>query len=514
LKKIVILTAAVPAAVLFFLLATLPPAPAAHSLAGVDPALIGRTLAGAYHVHTNRSDGAASKDAVAAAAARARLQFVVLADHGDATRTADPPAYINGVLCIDAVEISTTGGHYVALDMPASPYPLGGAPSAVVEDVSRLGGFGVAAHPDHAKAELAWGDWDVPVDGLEWINADSEWRNESALQLTRVLFDYLFRPGPAIASVFDRPEKTLSRWDALSQTRRIVALAAVDAHGGGGAETDEGRRVVGPSYEASFRTLTNRVLLERAPTGDAAADARLLMSAIRKGAVYSVIDAISPDAVLGFDGGLPVLRSPLPDGGRSQTVSGHGIERIEVHAPRAPGNPPVPWVLSNWSGGSRMAPAESIPPASTTDALSIGEWRLEKDPESRGEVSVRDGAVTLAYQLASGPRRSLFVAAAADLAEAHDFAGIVFHGRASKPMRLSVQLRFPPDGARWVRSVYLAPGDREIRIPVSSMRAAERSSVPMPPPKSAGSLLLVVDLVNARPDDAGELTVSNLRALR
>ena len=65
-------------------------------------------------MHTTRSDGAAGKPAIAAAAAGAGLQFVIFTDHGDATRPPDPPVYIEGVLCLDGVEISTADGHYVA----------------------------------------------------------------------------------------------------------------------------------------------------------------------------------------------------------------------------------------------------------------------------------------------------------------------------------------------------------------------------------------------------------------
>src|SRR5450759_1845007 len=84
------------------------------------------TIPGIIHVHTYRSDGLSGPDEIAAAAARAGLAFVVFTDHGDGTRVPDPPTYRSGVLCLDGVEISTTGGHYVALDMSASPYPLGG----------------------------------------------------------------------------------------------------------------------------------------------------------------------------------------------------------------------------------------------------------------------------------------------------------------------------------------------------------------------------------------------------
>ena len=94
-------------------------------------------------------------DEVAAAAARAGLNFIILTDHGDGTREPDPPAYRSGVLCIDAVEISTASGHVVALGLPRAPYPLGGETRDVVEDVQRLGGLAIAAHPASREAAAA-----------------------------------------------------------------------------------------------------------------------------------------------------------------------------------------------------------------------------------------------------------------------------------------------------------------------------------------------------------------------
>ena len=63
-----------------------------------------------------------------------------------------PPRVVDGVLLIDAVEISTDDGHYVALDLPQAPYPLAGEGRAVAEDVRRLGGIGLLAHPDSPRA--------------------------------------------------------------------------------------------------------------------------------------------------------------------------------------------------------------------------------------------------------------------------------------------------------------------------------------------------------------------------
>ncbi len=158
IRKTAKLTAAIVAAVFLWLVVTQPPRFATASGVVAD-AIRARTVAGAFHVHSTRSDGAGDRSTIARAAARAGLKFVILTDHGDATRTPDPPAYVEGVLCIDAVEVSTNGGHLIALDMPAAPYPLGGEPAAVVEDVTRLGGMPIVAHPDSPKGELAWKDW-------------------------------------------------------------------------------------------------------------------------------------------------------------------------------------------------------------------------------------------------------------------------------------------------------------------------------------------------------------------
>jgi hypothetical protein len=502
------------AAVLVFALATLPPHPVRTAFDGVDPQLAARTMSGAHHIHTSRSDGAGDRLAVATAAARAGLNFVILTDHGDATRPPDPPAYIDGVLCIDAVEISTNGGHYVALGLPQSPYPLAGEASAVVEDVERLGGFGIVSHPDHPRGELAWTGWDLPIDGLEWMNADAEWRGESVLEASMVLFHYLFRPAPAMAATFDRPDQTIARWDAMNRVRRVVAMAAVDAHGGrGGWESDQRPVTLGPTYEASFRTLTNRVVLEAPPSGDAARDASQLLMAVRRGRTYSVVDAISPDVLVAMSDEGVALRSPLPDGATVVEMKDGVATRLEVGMDRAPGQPPVPWVLTNWVRTPTPLPASHLAPAGeSAEPLSTGEWRVEHSPGSTGQVQAGEGGFALQYQLRGGDRDSQFVAAAADLAEAVD--GIFFEGIADRPMRVSVQLRYPPEDHRWASSVYLDATTRTVFVPVEEMRAADAPAGTKPPSGAARSLLFVVDLVNARPGDGGRFEIRGIRAVR
>lgn len=284
---------------------------------------------GAFHIHTERSDGTGTIEEVAAAAARAGLQFIILTDHGDGMRPPLAPAVHGGVLVIDGVEISTSGGHYVALGLrDASPYRLAGEPRDVIEDVRRMGGFGVAAHPDSPKGELRWDGWDAVADGLEWLNADTEWRDESRVSLVRSLATYPWRPAETLAAlVSHHPRPLLSRWDDRARTRRTVGLAAVDAHARigmrDGAEPYGGRVLAKvPSYEASFRTFALHAELSAPLSGDAVRDAAALLDAIRAGHVYTTLDGLAASGgIVGFEAstsnGLSVRMGDFlaPDGG-------------------------------------------------------------------------------------------------------------------------------------------------------------------------------------------------------
>src|SRR5438045_101386 len=87
------------AAVAVYIALTLPPR--SLQIAATPPPEI---VYGGYHVHSVISDGTGTVDEIAAAAARAGLQFIILTDHGDGTRPLVPPQYRHGVLCIDAAE--------------------------------------------------------------------------------------------------------------------------------------------------------------------------------------------------------------------------------------------------------------------------------------------------------------------------------------------------------------------------------------------------------------------------
>jgi hypothetical protein len=536
------LIALVAVGVLFFAL-VLPPSPDRVDANGWEQ-IAARTIAGAYHIHTTRSDGHGDKRDVAAAAARAGRKFVILTDHGDGTRPPDPPEYIGGVLCLDAVEISTAQGHLVALDMPRAPYPLGGDADAVVEDVHRLGGFAVAAHPDSPKPALRWTDDAAPIDGIEWLNADSEWRKDSRARLIRAGLAYFLRPGPALAGLLDRPQ-TLQRWDRLSSERRVIGLAAADAHGGVGRPAeDTSRSLAGtigiPSYEASFRTFSNRVVLDAPLTGDPARDARAIYAAIRKGSVFTTIDAIAAPGYVDahLDGATVVARATRPHGAeialvhagvpvtssygdvRYDATGKPGAYRIEIEVRSAPGRPPMPWLVANpvyvpAPGAPAPSEREALPtarggPSGPEGRLEPGTiapfpWRIEKDPASSAIVRTTAHAAELEYRLAPGERDSQFVALATDI---HDpsFTAMRFGLQADHPCRVSVQVR-AGDGRRWGRSYYVDPTGSELAVPLNELRPLGEGATGVPDAKGLSSLLLVIDLTNAAPGRSGRLIV-------
>jgi hypothetical protein len=523
--------------------------------AGAAPVELRAPVRGALHIHTRRSDGTGTVESVAAAASRAGLRFIVLTDHGDGARPAEPPTYRAGVLCIDAVEISTAQGHVLALGLPAAPYPLGGEARDVVADIERLGGFAIAAHPGSAKSELQWTDWSVPVGGIEWLNADSEWRDESAVSLMRALFAYPARSAEALATLLDRPAALMERWDALSGERRVVALAAADAHARIGLRTlgepYESRALLPlPSYEDLFRTFSISVP-DITMTGDAAQDAAAVLEAIRQGRVYSSVDALATPAALSFTQDGTMLRvlaqAPpgastvlLKDGQEVVSVDGRmlehdaagkpGVYRVEVRLPGAPGQPPIPWMMTNaiYMGRSAAAATSTDSPSAVTQTKVVygdddaSAWAVEQGARSVARLDrlrALGGGTQLGFRFALGgapsesPYAAMVMPAGSDVA---NYDRLIFTGQANREMRVSVQLRAAggDGGQRWHRSVVLDPIPREVTIFFDDMRPRGATDTERPALTEVQSVLFVIDTVNADTGANGQFIIDEVRYAR
>jgi len=521
-------------AVAIYIIATLPP----RSIALTTPAPP-TVLFGAYHVHTQRSDGAQSVDDITRAAARANLRFVILTDHGDATRAPDPPVYRNGVLVIDAVEISTAGGHVVAMGLEkASPYPLGGAAPDVIDDIHRLGGWAVVAHPDSPKPDLRWSAWTTGYDAVEWLNADSEWRDESPGRLGATILRSVVRGPESVATLFSRPTATLARWDAEAARRPIVGLAAIDAHGS-----------LPLSGDTLFRAVSQGVELDQELSGDAGDDARRVMDGLRRGRTFTIVAATAAPAAIEFSAaqsgitvsaggrlsgltaettfraavpGAPDARlelllngRPLQAGKGSVGFVGpleRGAYRVEVTL----GDSSMPWILSNPIYAGETAPEHATasgPPVVRRTQLPLNrQWSIEHSAASGGGIALEGDDLRFAFQLGDDPAANPYAAVVAGIEAGDALQTIEFVGRADRPMRIVVQVRMPgggPEGLRWRRSVYLNETPRTIVIPLTEFEPVD-TAAGLRLTGLIRSLLFVADTVNSAPGARGTVWLSHV----
>ena len=179
---------------------------------------------------------------------------MIFTDHGDATRTPDPPAYRTACSASTPSRSARTAATTSRSTCPRAPYPLGGDAAAVVEDVARLGGFGVAAHPT-SSSRAGVEDWKPGHRRHRVAEPDSEWRDEPRDPLrersstTSVGRARRSRP-------FSTARSSLARWDERTAAP-VVGLAGTTPTAAIGARAGD-RASIPPSplvtTKRAFRT--------------------------------------------------------------------------------------------------------------------------------------------------------------------------------------------------------------------------------------------------------------------
>jgi hypothetical protein len=554
LRTGIAVTAAISAAVAVYVAATLPP-----TSIRLDHRRPPTHLLGGYHIHSNRSDGTGTVDEIAAEAARAGFAYIILTDHGDATRAPEAATYRHGVLVIDGVELNSREGHIVALGLrEAAPYPLAGPARDVIADIHRLGGVAIVAHPDSPNAGLRWQGMNQGFDGIEWLNADSEWRDETTANLLGAAARALVRPAETIATLFARPTRSLQRWDNAARLRPVFAIAALDAHARIGWRDDEEPRrrtaFARPTYETMFRTLGQTTVVDTPLTGRAGEDADQILAALRAGRSYSIVRAFADPASLRFqahsgtvttqmggrlsapgaavtfeadlDGApgarLTLLRNGVPVAHGLGNLSSEGEVRPGVYRIEAllPGRA-FPWIVSNaivvepavGEALSRTSPPD--PPAGERVAIPIAgaRWTVEHDPVSGARLMNEPTRIGLTFTLSGASPHGQYAALVVGGHDDSGIDGIEFTGQSDQPMRVSVQVRLPGgrDGQRWRQSVYLDSSPRPIGLRLQDFEPIGPATSRRPIVAPLHSLLFVVDTVNSRPGVKGTFWISDLK---
>jgi hypothetical protein len=298
-------------------------------------------------------------------------------------------------------------------------------------------------------------------------------------------------------------------------------------------------------------------------TNDAASDARAVLDAFRRGRVFSSIDALAGPVALSFsatgtgesiamgeDGvmkgpmtvtvesnvpesatlsllrdGRPVKSNPGPR--LEYVASDPGVYRVEIAWPGAPGQPAVPWVVSNpiyllTRPRPAQTPAPNVLPKQLDTRYSNGpatNWHIENSARSRGALdvvpSIGGTQLLLRYALGGTEEEGPYVAlsmAVADGLAAYD--RLVFSVQSSRPTRIWVQLRTPGQGQQgrsWHRSVYVDETSRTVIVRFDEMQPLEATTTGAPDLAQVRDILFVVDTINTRPGVNGELWLDDVK---
>ncbi len=305
------------------------------------------------------------------------------------------------------------------------------------------------------------------------------------------------------------------------------------------------------------------VAIDGALSGQAAADAALVLQAIRAGHLYTAVDGLatppafeflaanSRDTVTQGDeleagGGVGLhVRSNAPPHYTTIVHRGtavlatardagdwtiHATEEpavywVEIVAPHQP--QPIAWLRSNpiyVRGTAKPVETTTVaarPPGLVEplfDGASTNGWQVEHDPASLAAIDFVNGTsggeLRFRYGLGGGTPTTQTAALVYTTTNGIQAADrLTFRIRAERPMRISVQLR-AKNADRWQRSVYVDPSATERTVRFDDMTPVGITSTGptvAPPLADILGVMFVVDLANNKPGSSGRVWLSDVR---
>jgi hypothetical protein len=354
---------------------------------------------GVIHVHSflgGHSSGGFQE--IIDAARATRLSFVVMTEHpGKEFNTAEKTlsGRFGGVLFVNGNEVSTSEGDRLLIVPGDEVTGEFSGPSERLSTVSLLqharerGTLAIAAYPKDFKS---WSN-----DSFGAIEVYNVYTNALEINPVVAFFDTIWShrsyPSLLFASYYRRPASALAKFDEVSRSRKVVALAGNDAHANVGVSLNDssGKTLLGlklDPYETSFKLVRVHVLVPAGvPRGSM--DMKLpletdaLLKALAGGHCFIGFDLLSDSTGFTFtaDNGVEkriqgdeisltnnvrlLISSPLParivllkDGSVIQTrdatkqqefvVTERGVYRVELSLPQLPHRVSgEPWIISN-----------------------------------------------------------------------------------------------------------------------------------------------------------------------
>lgn len=258
------------------------------------------------HNHTRYSDGQATHRELARAAYEAGIHAVFVTDHNVFVRgIAGYHDFGNQRVMILVGEeihdrqLHPQKNHLLVLGAGAELTQFAANTQNLINHVHQHGGLAYIAHPFEDalplinETDITWEKWSVTgYTGLEVWNGLSELKSvvKNKLHgLLCVLFPGTIARGPN--------PKAMAKWDQLNAAGgRVLAIGGTDSH--------QLRMSLGPisrtifPYEWHYQTINNHLLLPAEPSGDFAADERVVLDTMRSGRYFIGYDL--PEPTTGF----------------------------------------------------------------------------------------------------------------------------------------------------------------------------------------------------------------------
>lgn len=183
---------------------------------------------GVLHSHSHFShDSEVTFPEILAAAKEADIDFIFLSDHcvdGKADFSIQWRGLHEGVLFAPGFEMAHG---FMPFGLPSDVVlDCRMDPEALAEAIDAAGGLLFFAHSEEERM------WDLPqLIGMEIYNIHTDFKGEGFGELMPdLLLSLSAYPDHVLRLVFDRQDAILAHWDELNRERRIVGIAASDAH--------------------------------------------------------------------------------------------------------------------------------------------------------------------------------------------------------------------------------------------------------------------------------------------
>ena len=183
---------------------------------------------GVLHSHSYWShDSRGIIEEILPAAKKATLDFIFLSDHAHAQLDSFPRGY-HGVYDTIIIESGTEKSGLMVSPMKSGILNWDQSKDSLIKQVTKSGGLVLYAHTEEKHA------WDNPdYQAMEIYNIHTDFIDEGTNLLpffvNTIINGYRYKHW-GMREIFDEQTVILQRWDSINRFKKVVGMAAVDAH--------------------------------------------------------------------------------------------------------------------------------------------------------------------------------------------------------------------------------------------------------------------------------------------